>query len=314
MKKILLIATLLLALLCAADYNSYAGSFLRMGLSARSLAMGGGFTAEFDRGFSAYHNPASVAFLQKRMAAFTYHNLPLGRRFIATSVASDLPPTAGLGVAWVSAGVDGIDGRTTAGEHTATLSTVENAIYISFAQRFKKWFSLGINVKILFNQLPVYDEDLTGRGIGFDAGILIRPGSHLAFGLVMQDPYTYYQWNTSAVFEEEGRLYRDVFPRIIRTGMTYQLRNLYLTGDLGLIMGEYSDGSIEYLGRSLRGGVEYTYRNNYFFRGGYGNGKFGVGGGINFLFLQENDAYLDYAMIIESLVGTTHIISYAFVF
>ena len=52
----------------AADYAGYSGAFLRMGTSARSMAMGGGFTAELDRGFTAYHNPASVAFLKKRQA------------------------------------------------------------------------------------------------------------------------------------------------------------------------------------------------------------------------------------------------------
>ena len=116
----------------AAYYAGYSGSFLRMGTSARSMAMGSGFTAEVSRGFTAYHNPASVAFVSTRQASFSYHGLSMDRRFITSSFTAHLPPTAGLGIAWVSAGVDGIDGRTSAGEATKTLSTSEDAIYMSF--------------------------------------------------------------------------------------------------------------------------------------------------------------------------------------
>ncbi len=298
----------------AADYAGYSGSFLRMGTSARAMAMGSGFTAELDQGFTAYHNPASIAFLVKRQASFTYHSLSQDRQFIASSVAAHLPPTAGLGVAWVSAGVDGIDGRTSAGEATSTLSTSEDAFYISFAQRLQPWISLGINIKILYNQLPMNESDLAGKGTGFDVGIMLRSGKSMTIGFMVQDLNSYYQWNTSSVFEEEGRVYRDVFPSIFRAGITYKKRKLYFTGDAGIIAGEKSDGSYGHLGQSIRAGVEYTYRKNYFFRGGYGNGRIGVGGGIIFSFIKKNDAFLDYAMIAEFPAGMTHIITYAFHF
>ena len=44
---------MLFSLIYASDYASYSGAFLRMGTSARSLAMGSGFTAEIDQGFAA---------------------------------------------------------------------------------------------------------------------------------------------------------------------------------------------------------------------------------------------------------------------
>jgi len=72
----------------AADYAGYSGAFLRMGTSARSLAMGSGFTAEIDQGFSAYHNPASVAFLNKRQLAFSHHALNLDRRLMMSSIST----------------------------------------------------------------------------------------------------------------------------------------------------------------------------------------------------------------------------------
>jgi len=129
----------------AADYAGYSGSFLRMGTSARSLAMGSGFTAEIDHGFTAYHNPAGVAFLNKRQLGFSYHALNLDRRLMMSSISTGLPPTAGMGMAWVSSGVDNIQGRSTAGSKTQVLSTSEDAIFISFAQRITPWLALGIH-------------------------------------------------------------------------------------------------------------------------------------------------------------------------
>lgn len=314
MKRIISILIVCLLPLTAADYAGYSGAFLRMGTSARSMAMGSGFSAEIDRGFSAYYNPASVAFLEKRQASFTYHSLTLDRSFIASSIATHLPPTAGLGIAWVSAGVNNIDGRTSAGEATKILSTSEDAIYMSFAQRLKPWISFGINVKILYNQLPMNESDLTGKGTGFDIGVLVRPGKQMTFGLMVQDLNSFYGWKTDKVFDEEGGVYRDVFPTIFRVGITYKMKQIFITGDAGLITGEKTDGSFGHLGQSMRIGVEYTYRKNYYFRGGYGNGRIGVGAGMNFSFISKNDAFLDYAMIAEFPAGMAHIITYAFQF
>ncbi len=301
-------------ILSAADYAGYSGSFLRMGTSARSMAMGSGFTAELDRGFSAYHNPAGVALLKKRQASFIYHSLSLERRFISSSFAMHLPPTAGVGVAWVSSGVDKIDGRTTAGEHTKMLSTSEDAFYITFAQRLQKWISVGINVKILYSQLPMNESNLAGKGTGFDVGVLINPGKGMKLGLMIQDLNSYFQWNTSSIFEEEGSVYRDVFPAIFRIGATYQTQKFYIVGDLGIIAGEKTDGNFNRLGQSLRIGVEYKYKKNYYFRSGLGNGRIGAGIGMNFSFMKKNDAFLDYALIVEGPTGFAHIISYAFHF
>ena len=185
----------------AADYAGYSGSFLRMGTSARSLAMGSGFTAEIDQGFTAYHNPAGVAFLNKRQLGFSYHALNLDRRLMMSSISTGLPPTAGMGVAWVSSGVDNIQGRSTAGSKTQVLSTSEDAIFISFAQRITPWLALGINVKILSHQLPMNESQLAGKGTGFDIGFIVLPEEKLRFAFMVQDLNTNYQWNTGDAYE-----------------------------------------------------------------------------------------------------------------
>ena len=296
----------------AADYAGYSGTFLRMGTSARSLAMGSGFTAEIDQGFSAYHNPASVAFLNKRQLAFSHHGLNLDRSLMMSSISTSLPPTAGLGVAWVSSGVDNIQGRSTSGYKTQILSTSEDAIFISFAQRITPWLALGINVKILSHQLPMNESQLAGKGTGFDIGFMVLPEEKLRFAFMIQDLNTNYQWNTGQVFEGEGRIYKESFPTMYRLGTTFTFQRIYFVGDIGVVANQD-----DILGMTMRFGGEYHISENYFIRGGFGNSQFSLGAGLNFTFLNLNDAFFDYAVVIEPhsvSQGMIHVFTYAFNF
>ena len=300
------------SLCIAADYAGYSGAFLRMGTSARSLAMGSGFTAEIDQGFTSYHNPAGVAFLDKRQLGFSYHALNLDRRLMMSSISTGLPPTAGMGVAWVSSGVDNIQGRSTAGSKTQVLSTSEDALLISFAQRITPWLALGINVKVLNHQLPMNESQLAGKGTGFDVGFMVLPDEKLHFAFVIQDLNTNYQWNTGDVFEGEGRVYKESFPTMYRLGTTFIFQRIYFTGDIGVIA--HQD---DILGATIRFGGEYRLEENYFIRAGFGNNRFSLGAGLNFTFLKLNDAFFDYAVVVEPhsvSQGMIHVFTYAFNF
>ncbi len=279
------------ALLNAGDKASFAGGFLRMGASARAMAMGSGFTAEIDAGFSAYHNPGSMVFTNKRQLGFSHHFLPLSRRFMAANISTPIPPSAGLGIAWISAGTDKIDGRTSSGEHTQYLSTSEDAFMISFAQRILPWFSAGLNIKM-----------------GMDFGVFIRTekGANLAF--MVQDLNSRYHWKTDKIFER-GKEYVEQFPTIYRAGTTFHYGKVYVAADGGMIM-----NGKELLGYTIRIGGEYPYMDHYFIRAGLGNGRMSVGVGVDWSLLKDNDAKLDYAFVFENPAGTAHIFTYAFTF
>ena len=296
------------ALLNAGDKASFAGGFLRMGASARAMAMGSGFTAEIDAGFAAYHNPGSIVFTNKRQLGFSHHFLPLSRRFMAANFSTLIPPSAGLGIAWISDGTDKIDGRTSSGEHTQYLSTSEDAFIISFAQQILPWFSAGINVKILKHQLPMNTMDLSGKGMGMDFGVFIRTekGANLAF--MVQDLNSRYHWKTDKIFER-GKEYVEQFPTFYRAGTTFHYGKAYVAADGGMIM-----NGKELLGYTIRIGGEYPYMDHYFIRAGLGNGRMSVGVGVDWSLLKDNDAKLDYAFVFENPAGSAHIFTYAFTF
>ena len=131
MKKLIITSSLLFSGLLAEDYGGLSGSFLRLGVTARSIAMGGAFTAEKDHGFATFYNPAWAAFLVDRQVGLSYSSMSLDRRLSGLSFATPLPPTAGLGIAWVSAGVTDIQGRNSAGEKTTKMQTSEDALMLS---------------------------------------------------------------------------------------------------------------------------------------------------------------------------------------
>ena len=306
MHRIIIILSLITGL-SAQEWAGYSGGFLRVGMTARSIAMGGAFTAEKDHGFAAFYNPAWTAFLMKKQVGFSYSELSLDRRLSGTSFATSLPPTAGLGIAWASAGVTDIQGRNSAGEKTVMMQTGEDAFMVTFAQRVLPWLAVGANIKILQHQLPV-NEEYEGTGIGFDIGFLFKSGKTTTFGLMIQDLSSNYQWNTGALYAE-GRAYKDNFPTIYRAGTKLLYKSVIIVADAGFITDHES--FISFLPRI---GTEYTYQDIYYFRGGFGNGRIAFGWGLEYDLLTDHDSRIDYTFSLDWATQTGHTLSYAFNF
>lgn len=306
--KLPIILFLIGAVLSANGYAGYSGAFLRIGTSARSVAMGSAYTAALDAGFAAYHNPAGTAFITSPRISVIHHIMPLDRQLTATGFSTSLPPTAGISLALIRSATTDIDGRTTAGEHTATLSTSENAVYLGFAQRIKPWFSVGINVKVLFQNLPINEEKLSGSGSGFDIGFMMKLPQDRQIGFVVQDLNSGYTWKTNTIFDD-GNNYEDRFPTMYRFGISTPLKMLYLVADAGVA----ADGGT-YLAPLYRVGIEYPYQDHYFLRAGFGNNRAAFGAGMKYRFRHANDAAVDYAVTIDAGAGLSHILTFAFEF
>jgi len=308
MKKIIIILVLL-SYAGAQDWGGQSGGFLRMGITARSIAMGGGFTAELDQSFATFHNPAWAAFLIHRQLGSSYTNLTMDRRLAATSFATSLPPTAGVGVAWVFAGVNDIQGRYSTGMKSSKMQTGENALMITFAQRIVPWISIGANFKLLRYDLPITESDqISGSGIGFDIGLLIKAGTYSTFGIMVQDLSSNYQWNTNEIYTQGGP-YKDEFPTIYRIGSRFNNKGLIIIGDVGVITDHKT-----YTGFLPRLGVEYGFLDQYYFRGGYGNDRMAFGIGYEYGLFKPRDSHIDYAFSMDWVSQTAHTLSYAFRF
>jgi hypothetical protein len=170
------------------------------------------------------------------------------------------------------------------------------------------WLSVGLNVKVLRHQLPVNTMDLTGKGVGMDFGIFIKTKSGSNYGIMIQDLNSRYQWKTDKIFER-GKVYIEQFPTLYRLGSTFNYSNAYITADAGIAM---SGSSI--VGYTARFGVEYKYLEHYYLRAGFGNGRVGVGLGLDWSLFEEMDSRLDYSFTLEGAAGISHVFTYAFSF
>lgn len=306
---LLFVLSTLFSIVLAADVGGYAGSFLRVGTTARSIAMGCGMTADLNRGFAAYHNPASVAFLDKRYISVFHHFLPLDRYLVSTTFATPLPPTGGVGIALVSAGVDEIDGRDQTGHDIGTFSAAEYAAYFSFANELVKGVSVGVNVKVLYQSFPV-DGGTNASGTGVDVGIIIRKIKNIDIGFMYQDVNTRFAWKSAGEDAGHAGGYEDYFPRQLRIGINYHPELIRVVGDYTFVLGDET-----VYDHRVRFGCEYFVYPNVALRAGIDHFSPTLGAGLKYSLLKRNDAYVDYAFRLgQRGEGFSHIFTYIFTF
>ena len=127
----------------------------------------------------------------------------------------------------------------------------------------------------------------------------------MAFDVVI----TAVQSHSSNEIFERGKVYIEQFPTLYRFGSTFNYNNAYVTADAGVVM----SGS-DLVGYSARLGIEYQYLEHYYLRGGFGNGRVGVGLGLDWSLVEEMDSRLDYSFTLEGAAGISHVFTYAFSF
>jgi len=283
----------------------YSGSFLRLGTTAYSMATGGGFTAVIDPGFPGFHNPAALGFLKNRSGSVLNHLLSLDRYLVSTSFATPLQPSAGIGIGIINAGVRNIDGRDASGDQTSFFSTQEYAVLIGFSNKISDKLSLGVNVKVFFQNLP-FDSNLNSRGTGIDAGILFKQSKNFDVGLSLNNINASYTWNTSDVLLENGSTYEDIFPMEISLGFISRNSNYDIMGDYSFFR------SINNINANrIRLGGEFRPSDKIYLRAGLNNLSPAVGIGLEYSLINTNDANIDYAFLLGSVgEGISHIFTY----
>ncbi|MDZ7725105.1 MAG: hypothetical protein U5R06_20385 [candidate division KSB1 bacterium] len=239
MKVIQLIFLVVISLsattLASTGDGGYAGAFLRMGVGSRARAMGDAYTATADGASSILYNPAVLSHMETRQAVVSLAFLPLDRSLDYVAFATPLRPhvddesappmNAGLGVAWVHAGVDQIDGRSASGEHTQYYSNSEHAFYMSFSASPSRYLSFGVSGKVLVNRMPGLERGenpLTSSGFGIDLGLYSEPIQALTLGVALRDIMSRYTWSTDKVYDHGTSTTYD-FPRVVRVAAAYQV-------------------------------------------------------------------------------------------
>ncbi|MFC1565164.1 OmpP1/FadL family transporter [candidate division KSB1 bacterium] len=289
--------------LIAQQRGGYAGSFLRMGLGARALAMGGAYVGLPGDGYSGYYNPAGLPVLQKKEATFSYRMLSLDRSFSYVGYSAPLPPSAGISVGWIHAGVDNIDGRDFSGNHTEFYDDSQNGFLFAFGLKFNERVSVGLGATLLRETLV----DITAKGMGINAGVLVRLTDNLTLGGAFRDLGAHYSWNTESLFGERGGTTTNDFPVLFTGGAGYYYEKYRTTFIIDIFKNEKSETGYHF-------GIENRYSEKLHIRAGLNDGDLAAGVGILFP-VSKYVGRMDYTMTDKEYdPEVTHIFSLSIIF
>jgi hypothetical protein len=275
--------------LCAGTGDAgSAGAYLRMGVGARPLGMGGTFTAMANDVYATYWNPAGLTQLRSHEIGSMYTLMSLDRKHNSICYAVPFGGAWALGVGWINFGVDKIERRTgNTIDPEGTFDDAENAYSLSIAKSVMEALAFGGNFKFLTHKLA----DKSATGFGFDLGLLFKPKNFLSFGLNIQDIASGLKWNTDPE-------HKDKFPLNIRGGAVLKLLNERLL--VGIEPEKNLNQSMK-----LHGGAEYWLVEVFAARAGYDDEEFTAGASFKISNFQ-----LDYAFSTDKLdEGSSHRIS-----
>lgn len=186
MRRGLVAAALLLAPGARAlqsNVGTAAAQFLTIGAGARSLGMGGAYTAIAEGPEAIYWNPAGLAALKSPEAGYSLTQLPAG---ISHNYAAAAAPSAllkgDIGVAFTSLTQPGLDLVTASNQTVGSFAPHSEAYALSYAHRFALGgaasappvagtLDAGLAIKYI-------DENLGTRAastFAVDAGVIFRP-------------------------------------------------------------------------------------------------------------------------------------------
>jgi len=298
--------------------GGYAGAFLRMGIAARSEAMGRAYVAMVEGNESAFFNPASVAMLQRRELNASFRPLTLDRSFTYLALGLPIHPKAdslgramngGLSVSWVHAGVDNLDARDSDGEKYASLSSAENAFGLSFALQPHPRAGIGIGLRVVMNRFAGVTQsngNLSSSSFGFDLGALLEPIEGVRLGVAAKNLNLKYSWNTQDVYER-GTTNFDKFPKAVSAGIAISRIAPWLTLAADYEKRQFRDGVLHL-------GALASYRELVQIRLGMNESRPTFGAGYSFgLFGRKSELHYAFVTHPES-VDSDHVFGWAFVF
>lgn len=297
--------------------DKYAAEFMKLGVGARALGMGGAFVALADDASAAYWNPAGLANLQQGELLFM-HSEHFGSQanhdYFGFVQPLDTDRPSSVGISLIRLAIDDIqvtrdayedvngngnydDGEPILTDQFTSDSDVEYGLLLTYGRQMGDRWSLGGNVKVLRQGLL----DNTSFGMGLDLGFLYALRPDLTFGARLADATTtQISWDTGT---------RESVAPTLGLGFQYSrgfapLRGtLTAAGDFGVSFDGRQEASQVGNG-DLQGGLEYWYDQTVAARVGADAGNFTAGAGLRIRSLG-----VDYAFLSHDELDDTHRVS-----
>ena len=265
----------LLAPVCFAGVN--AAPHLGMGSGARSLGLGGAFTAIADDATSTIWNPAGLPAVDDLTITLSSARLSLDRKHNFIGLIKKVGANGGLGLAVINAGVDDIPSRNADDQAGSSFNYNSNAYSLSYGHDLGA-VSLGASARMLMDSFGDHSSE-SGFG-GADIGLLgSNSAGTFSYGIAARNI--------------GGAIAGSELPILIAGGLAYRVLHKNVATFSVDVQHEIVD--LPESPTSLHIGTEYLIGNTFAIRGGSklnaDRRRLFVGFGVNVGALQ-----LDYAL------------------
>lgn len=298
--------------------------FLKIGVGARAIGLGGAFVAEASDLSALYWNPAGLARMSGSGVQFNHTQYLADVAYSVASFGVNLGAIGSIGASLIYLDSGDMAVRTTA-RPTGTgerFKVQDLALQLTYGRNLTDRFSLGANVKYIREQI----WHSSASAMAFDVGVLfttpfraLRLGASMAnFGPKMQMTGRDILFSTDPGVDQSGNVEvvnaefltdEHPLPLIFRVGLAWDAVSL---GDHRVVVlsdAAHPNDNSEY----MNVGGEYSFRDMVFLRGGYRNlfetdGEQGVtlGGGLNLRVDRSIRIRIDYAYADFGILEQTH--------
>ena len=244
----------LLFLILAVSPVSFAGvdamPHLRLGAGARSIGMGGAFTAIADDATATVWNPAGLGSAADLSLNFSTQQLDLDRSHNFIAVTKALGSAGSIGLAVTNAGVSGIQQYDAKERYGGTFNYSANAYSLSYGIGFGS-FGIGLTGRMLADNFGAEGVDSQSGFGGVDVG-LMGHALHIDVG---EEKVPTFHYGLAAKYLGAA-LGDDTVPMVISVGAAY---DLYMGNVVTFAVDlEQEMVNLDESATSLRLGAEYT--------------------------------------------------------
>jgi tetratricopeptide (TPR) repeat protein len=156
--------------------------FTSLGAGARSLGMGGGFTALTADAWAIHYNPSGLAWLDYQEFSFMHSILFEGTTYDCASWAYPISENHGLGGGIMRLGTDDIIRRVDFADR-GRFDFAYTQMLLAYGRHIGERMSAGLAIKILHQSL----DNKSDFGVGLDLGFSARLRDNLVVGAVVLD-------------------------------------------------------------------------------------------------------------------------------
>lgn len=202
-----------------------AAPFLRRGVDAAAMGMGGAYSSITDGASSVYWNPAGLTNIDHGNASFMGAFQSLDRSEIFGAVGYNFNNLVSLGIAYYQFGISEIPYY--GNVNTGSYDDSESSIYISAAKELilnnSLRISFGLTGKFINHSL----ENYSASAINADLGVLATFSEKIRAAIVLQDFMgSSLSWEESTINSSDDKI-----PSVIRVGLSY----LTMINSIGLV-------------------------------------------------------------------------------